>query len=174
MGFFQFLKNRIDDSKSSVTVTDSQHNPYAEKLLHTVTVLVDGEETQLELREIKNRQAQVMGGQSMFEYRDEKIPIVISAPSAETFSVGVNIAMPRELLSDFREELQRLQEEGLASPGAKLSYNPETKNAILFRRSEARIAGNLVKWRDVCDDALPTLINDTIACMPFIMGVYGE
>jgi len=173
MGLIQYVKNLISPA-DAVSMTDPHHNPYAEKLLHTVTVVVDGEEATLELREIRNKQAQVMGAQSTFKYRGESIPMVISSPQSDSFSAGVNIALPIEIMSEFREELQRLKDEGLASPGAKLSYNPETKNAILFRRSEAKIAGNIVRWRDVCDSSLQTLVNDLVACMPYIMKIYGE
>ena len=173
MGLVQYVKNLISPA-DAVPMTDPRHNPYAEKLLHTITVNIDGEETVLELREIRNKQAQVMGAQAKFKYRGETIPVVISAPQSDTFSAGVSITLPVEIMSEFKEELQRLKDEELVSPGAKLSYNPEAKSAILFRRSEAKIAGNLVRWRDVCDSSLQTLVDDLIACMPYIMKVYGE
>lgn len=172
MGLVQRLLGMID-GKDSAGKVDPYKNPYVEKLLHTVPVMVDGQEIALEIREIRNQQAKVMGAQSTFVCRGEKLVIIISSPQNEGFSAGVNIALPREIMSDFKEELRRLQEEGEASAGAKLSYNPETKNAILFRRADEK-AGSLQKWRAACDENLQVLIDDCVACMPFVLGVYGE
>ena len=172
MGLMQKFYDLIDGNKSGVKV-DPNTNPYAEKLLHTVPVVIYGEEVQLQIREIRNQQAQVMGAQAMFNCQGEKIPVIISSPKNESFSAGVNIALPKEVMSDFKEELKRLQESGEATAEARLSYNPETKNAILFRRA-AEKTNSLQLWRKACDDNIQLLADDLMACMPFILHIYGE
>lgn len=173
MGFIQFLKDKRKREKEAPYV-DAKHNPYEEKLLHTVSVTADGNELMLPIYEIRNQKAEVMGAQSILVFRGEKVPILISSPRSDSFSAGINIAMPKEVMSEFKQELERLKEEGLVSAAAKLSYNPDTKNAILFRRSDSMVNGNLQRWRDVCDGNMQVLVNDFVACMPYIMGVYGE
>lgn len=173
MKFIQFLKDRYRKDED-VPATDGTHNPYEEKLLQTIDVTVNGEVQSLDIREIKNKKAEVMGAHSIIVISGEKIPLFISSPRFDTFSMGVTIALPRELLSEFKVELKRLKDEGLVSEGTKISYNPDTKNAILFCRSDSKVNGNLPRWRDICAAKMQTFVNDVAACMPYVMNIYGE
>lgn len=172
MGFIQFLKEKRAKEKAA-PASDAKHNPYQEKLLHTTRIVLEGG-IDLIIREIRNQQAQVMGAQAVLEFRGEKAPVIISSPRSDSFSAGINIAMPKEVMSEFKQELRELQAQGIASSAAKLSYNPDTKNAILFRRSDTKINGNLQRWRSVVDANIQTLVDDFMACLPFVMKVYGE
>lgn len=173
MSFLTFLKKRKEDS-AAVEIESPKHNPYREKTLLAVKASVNGQDEQIEIKEIRNSRAEVAGAQAIFLFGNEKVPVIVSSPNAESFSIGVNIALHKSLMDDFKEELSRLKKEGLVSPEAKLSYNPDTKNAILFRRSDVKIAGNIQKWKDTCSGNLQTLIDDFSACMPFVLKVYGE
>lgn len=173
MSFLSFLKKRRENS-SAVEIKSPQHNPYREKILLTVKTNINGQNEDVEIKEIRNNRAEVAGAQAVFSFGNEKVPVIVSSPNANSFSIGINIALHKSLMDDFKEELSRLKEAGLVSPEAKLSYNPDTKNAILFRRSDAKIAGNVQKWKDTCAGNLQTLIDDFSACMPFILKIYGE
>lgn len=173
MGVVQSVKSFFGFGKANQKV-DPKHNPYKENILLTVTVDTPEGEKALTIREIRNKQAQVMGAQAVLEYRNEKIPVVISSPHAENFSCGVNIGMHKSIMDDFKAELKRLQDEGLASPAAKLSYNPDTRTAILFRRSNSMPGGNIQRWKDICKGSMQPLVDDFLAVLPFVMNIYGE
>lgn len=160
-------------SKQEEEPLDPKNNPYFEEVCVRVPVTVQDEETVIEVRWIKNADAKVKGGQATFAFGAETIPVVISSPTSEKFSMGINITIDKALMPKFHEELQRLQDEGAVSERAKLSYNSEYKHAIFYRRSDAK-AGNTDKWKTLVQGNMQGLIDDFSAVMPFVMGVYGE
>lgn len=174
MGFAK-LKQVFNSRKSQVSVASPQENPLEEKVCATIPVVIDGQDTQLVFRWILNAAGQIKGAKTTFTYRGETIPVITSSPQHESFSMGVNIGMHESLMPKFRDELARLQEEGAISAKAKLSYNADTKQAILFRRSDAKISkGDTLRWRNVVQGNSQALVDDFIALMPFIMNIYGE
>lgn len=170
---FNKLFGKKEPGKMSQRV-DPNHNPYKEEVLVTIPISLDDRKSILEIKEIKNAHAQVMGAQATLEHQGSKIPILVSSPKANNFSVGINIALHKALMTDFKAELERLRDLGLVSPETKVSYNPDTNNAILFRRSPTKTEGNLQLWKTACSDNMQVLIDDFDACLPFIMGIYGE
>lgn len=169
------LKQVFNQRKSKVEVSDPQSNPLEEKVCATIPVVIDEQDEQLVYRWILNAQGEVKGAKTTFKYRGETIPVVTSSPTHESFSMGVNIGLHESLLPKLRDELARLQEKGEVSAKAKLSYNAETKQAILFRRSDAHIPkGDTLRWRTVVQGNSQALVDDFIALMPFIMNIYGE
>jgi hypothetical protein len=173
MGFLDFLKKRRADSKG-VATNGSYDNPYQERVLVTIPVTIDGVVTPIALREVKNKQAKVSGGQGELHYRGEKIPITVSSPTADSFSIGISIGMHKANVPEFKEEVKRLQDEGLITPQCKVSYIPDFKNVMLYRRSESTVGGSVQRWSNIARGQLQPLVDDFIQVMPWIMKLYGE
>lgn len=154
---------------------DPKSNPYHEAICVRVPATIEGRETVVEFRWIKDSSVKTRGAQAVFLHQGEQVPVIVSAPNIGSFSMGINIGISKVLYPSLKEELDRLKSEELASSEAALGYNGATGQAILYRRSSTVLGkGDLAKWRDLINGNFQPLVSDFESIVPFVMKCFGE
>lgn len=175
MGLVQTIKNNFFNGSCASKTNDPYTNPYYEAICSRIPAEVDGETVVIEFRWIKDKETKIKGASATFLHRGERVPILVSAPNCGSFSVGITIGFSKVLYPSLCEELERLQEENLASEKALLGYNGSTNQAILYRRSDTTLVkGDIAKWQALLKGNLQALIRDFEALLPFVMRCFGE
>ena len=174
MKLLQSIKSRVAGN-TTIDSSNPHDNPYYEAVCARVPAVIEGEETVIEFRWIKNKDAKIKGAQAGFLHQGEQVPVVVSSPESDSFSLGINIGFSKILYPSLCEELHRLQEEGLVTSKALLGYNGTTNQAILYRKAGSKMTkGDISKWRDCLRGNLQFLIDDFEAIVPFVMRCFGE
>lgn len=169
-----FITDYIKKHRSKVSPVDPHDNPLAENICMGVPITINGSTVDLDVRWIKNASGEIKGGQATLEFSNEKVPITIAGPYAQTFSVCVPIALEKVLVPGLKEEVARLQEEGKISQKAQLIYNPDYQQVLFYRCSDTKpLQGNIARWKDAVKGNLQPLLDDFVEIMPYIMKLYG-